>query len=54
VGVAHRDLNGRQTEREHERNPSEEEVPREEDEGGFADPVDSDSEQPDRGQGQGD
>jgi hypothetical protein len=47
-------VNGRHTEREHERNPREEEVPREEDEGGLADPVDSDSEQPDRGEGQGD
>jgi hypothetical protein len=45
-------VNGRHTEREHERNPREEEVPREEDEGGLADPVDSDNEQPDRGEGQ--
>jgi len=47
-------VNGRQTEREHKRNPREEEVPPEEDEGGLTDPVDSDSEQPDRGEGQGD
>ena len=47
-------VNGRHTEREHERNPREEEVPPEEDEGGLADPVDPDGEQPDRGEGQDD
>ena len=43
-------VNDRHTEREHEGDPREEEVPGEEDEGGLADPVDPDGEQPDRGE----
>ncbi len=45
-------VNGSHADREYVGNPREEEVPGEEEEGGLADPVQSDGDQPDRGEGQ--